>query len=579
MQKRKGLVCKMKKRKHFTTISMALVGLMLAQNVVMAAPVVQREDITYKSGVVSVPVSTESKEAITYQVYTGNAPAKSTIKGFGEEYLEPDKSKLFLEFELEETGNYNLRISDDTGILVIDNLLYAKKSERMAFVGAVTGALAIGTPTPENLDAAIDTAATALHNLIVTQANEKSATTVGVNVVDYQGYTPQVQKEICIEVVKRAANETLTEDALCDHYQEVESLVRINSSTEADGMKTVERLNLDFEGMKFEDIADAEKQAWLKRNVVKNKTYATMDEIQIGYNRANALYSIDTAKITNVEGLVKGYATLLGIATDNRYTAYVAAANPTINGALVEGFAVTKPETPEELLVALANAVATPPAGGGGGGGAMGGGTIKQDFAITENQNTNQEEPEQVVQATSKFKDVPKTHWAYSAVEEMQREGIISGYGDGTFLPDQTVKREEFVKMIVAAFGFESKTASSYFHDVFDSDWFYPYISAAFEKGIVKGDQLGLFGVNTGITREDATVIASRVLNLAGKSTEATRTYANFGDQGAISDYAREAVKELYCMGRINGTDNGKFEPQRFCTRAEAAMIIYNISR
>ena len=101
----------------------------------------------------------------------------------------------------------------------------------------------------------------------------------------------------------------------------------------------------------------------------------------------------------------------------------------------------------------------------------------------------------------------------------------------------------------------------------------------AFEKGIVKGDNLGLFGVNAGITREDATAIASRVLKLMGKSTEATRDYGNFADEDIISDYAKEAVRELYCMGRINGTNDGKFEPQRFCTRAEAAMIIYNISR
>ena len=131
----------------------------------------------------------------------------------------------------------------------------------------------------------------------------------------------------------------------------------------------------------------------------------------------------------------------------------------------------------------------------------------------------------------------------------------------------------------MAKLGLESETASSYFHDVFDSDWFYPYISVAFEKGIVKGDNLGLFGVNAGITREDATVIASRVLKLMGKSTEATRAYADFADEATIADYAKEAVRELYCMGRMNGTNEGKFEPQRFCTRAEAAMIIYNISR
>ena len=51
------------------------------------------------------------------------------------------------------------------------------------------------------------------------------------------------------------------------------------------------------------------------------------------------------------------------------------------------------------------------------------------------------------------FSDVSGEHWAKEAVEALADKGIISGFGDGSFKPDNNVTREEFVKMAVVAFG------------------------------------------------------------------------------------------------------------------------------
>ncbi len=47
-----------------------------------------------------------------------------------------------------------------------------------------------------------------------------------------------------------------------------------------------------------------------------------------------------------------------------------------------------------------------------------------------------------------KFKDVPETHWAYKAIEELTEEGILTGYEDGTFKPDQPVTRAEVAAIV-----------------------------------------------------------------------------------------------------------------------------------
>lgn len=47
-----------------------------------------------------------------------------------------------------------------------------------------------------------------------------------------------------------------------------------------------------------------------------------------------------------------------------------------------------------------------------------------------------------------KFKDVPETHWAYNAIEELSEMGIINGYEDGTFKPDEAVTRAELATML-----------------------------------------------------------------------------------------------------------------------------------
>lgn len=170
------------------------------------------------------------------------------------------------------------------------------------------------------------------------------------------------------------------------------------------------------------------------------------------------------------------------------------------------------------------------------------------------------------------YSDVPQTHWAYGYITNLSSKGVISGYDDNTFLPENTVTREEFTKMIVVAAGLYKSNAECTFNDVAPSAWYYRYIASAYENEIISGVSDDTFGVGTNITRQDVAVIAARVIKRLGVNVSAGAT--TLTDIDSVTDYAKESVELLNGAGIINGFDDNSFKPHNALTRAEAAAII-----
>lgn len=196
--------------------------------------------------------------------------------------------------------------------------------------------------------------------------------------------------------------------------------------------------------------------------------------------------------------------------------------------------------------------------GGGGGGGKKSTGTTTLPIQPVKN-DTNGEQ--------TKFLDFENGHWAYEAVNALIAKGIVSGYPDNTFKPDDKVSRAEFVKMAAAAFGLQSDTQAE-FKDVEKGHWCEKYISAAVSSGAVNGTGDGMFSPDAYITREDAAVIIYRLSDITAEE-------GNLNDSESISAYAREGVLKLVGGGIISGDENGYFKPADYMTRAEAAQLIY----
>lgn len=172
----------------------------------------------------------------------------------------------------------------------------------------------------------------------------------------------------------------------------------------------------------------------------------------------------------------------------------------------------------------------------------------------------------------SPFSDLDNGHYAYTAISSLSAQGIVSGVGDGRFEPDRPLKREEFAKFIVNAFGIDSGYSAE-FEDVSPDAWYYDYVSACCGRGVIMGYSELLFGTGDPITREDACVMLYRLLGTVSDTPDKL----DYTDYDQISGYASEAVDALSGAGVINGMDNGCFEPKGHLTRAQAAVILYNI--
>lgn len=203
--------------------------------------------------------------------------------------------------------------------------------------------------------------------------------------------------------------------------------------------------------------------------------------------------------------------------------------------------------------------------GGGGGGGSAKSGALGGISASEKKQ-------------AFEFTDIADVSWAETAIKYLLANNIISKPDDALFRPNDNVKREEIVKMIVMATGTLDSTVKTTLLDVFEGEWYYPYVASAEKQGIVTGDDSGKFNIGSDVTRQDIAVMINRMLSLAGFETE-TSGEELFADDCEISEYAKESVYRMRKIGVINGVGDNLFAPRATATRAQAAKMIYEMMK
>ena len=159
----------------------------------------------------------------------------------------------------------------------------------------------------------------------------------------------------------------------------------------------------------------------------------------------------------------------------------------------------------------------------------------------------------------------------------LKEKGVINGRSSEVFDPDGLVTREEFVKMTVSLFDVKVEHGDLDFVDVSEDDWFYIYVKAAVQKDIIKGTSETTFGTGLNITREDMSTILYNALIY--KKIALSSGEINFSDKDAVSSYAETAVANLTAAGILTGYTDNTFRPQDFSTRAEAAKLLYEVSK
>lgn len=164
-------------------------------------------------------------------------------------------------------------------------------------------------------------------------------------------------------------------------------------------------------------------------------------------------------------------------------------------------------------------------------------------------------------------------HWAQPAIEKWYNNGIVNGYSDGSFKPDNVVTRAEFVTILNNLFGFVEED-TNIFTDISEDDWFYSNVNKGATAGIIMGSN-GLFRPQDKITRQEAAVVLARAFKLSAENEYA---YTQFNDRNTISEWAIQSVNALVESNYIKGRGNSELDPLANLTRAEALTLISNIA-
>lgn len=172
------------------------------------------------------------------------------------------------------------------------------------------------------------------------------------------------------------------------------------------------------------------------------------------------------------------------------------------------------------------------------------------------------------------FDDIKDYDWAKEAITSLYDKGIINGKEAGKFAPSDSVKREEFAKMVVLAFDIMVVPTEYDFSDVDENAWYEDYVYALASAGIVNGREDGTFGVGDYITRQEIAVILERIADY--KKAEFTAEETKFSDSNDISSWAESAMKKMYGSGILSGFEDNTVRPNENASRAQIAKIVYS---
>ena len=215
----------------------------------------------------------------------------------------------------------------------------------------------------------------------------------------------------------------------------------------------------------------------------------------------------------------------------------------------------------------------TPPPSGGKDSGSSGGGktTISSGVKLPVTENVP------VINENNKyFTDLNGYTWADTAIKTLFDKKIVSGRSDIEFAPGDSITREEFAKILTLAYGLYDESAECEFSDVSKSDWSYRYIASIYKNGIASGYTDGSFGASKNISREEMAVMIYRVLVRQSKIKSPENVQSSFKDFDKISDFAVNSVLALKNDGIISGDSDNNFNPQSNASRAETCVMIYN---
>jgi rare lipoprotein A len=187
---------------------------------------------------------------------------------------------------------------------------------------------------------------------------------------------------------------------------------------------------------------------------------------------------------------------------------------------------------------------------------------------------------------TSVFSDVDLGHPEYVALKYLKEKGIINGYIDGSFKPDNYVNRVEALKIILEANklinsayitanslggeDFKTNIDLVQFNDIFKAQWYFPYLKKAVEMGVVKGYEDGTFKPTQIVNRAE-----SYKMIMESDGLEFGEVLENPFADVSINDWFAKYFNEAKIRQIVYYTMNNTVNPGRELTRSKFSELVY----
>ncbi|OUS67835.1 hypothetical protein B1748_35460 [Paenibacillus sp. MY03] len=180
-------------------------------------------------------------------------------------------------------------------------------------------------------------------------------------------------------------------------------------------------------------------------------------------------------------------------------------------------------------------------------------------------------------QPTKELNDIAG-HWGQTWIEKAVQAGIVTGYADQTYRPDQAVTRQELIVMLARTLTPQAGTgqAPSFTDKETIGKWAADAVTSAVEAGWIAGYDDGSFRPEKGMTRVELAAVLARVI--AGTDhVGGDAGLSQFRDAEQIPLWAQSYVARVAASGLMEGTGAGLFKPAGIVTRAEAAAIVVRL--
>lgn len=189
----------------------------------------------------------------------------------------------------------------------------------------------------------------------------------------------------------------------------------------------------------------------------------------------------------------------------------------------------------------------------------------------SSNRPSNRPGTDEPATSTLPFTDVKVEDWFYDSVKKAFEKGLMKGTDETTFAPNASTTRAMVATVLFRMDGEKKTDVAGLFNDVEADSWYTDAVAWAAEKGIVLGYDETTFAPNDNVTREQLVVMLYRYAAVTEKSE---KDLSAFADAASVSEWATEAMTWAVEKGIILGKGNSTLDPQGVASRAEVCTML-----